>query len=309
MGVTILLNPWGEPERWFKAFSELLPDEELVLWPDNPDPSAVEMLIAWRMKRSDLATFTNLQTIFSMGAGVDQWLREGSPEVQLVRLADPAMSDEMTSYALHWVAHYQRDFDQRFDPTGSAPWGINQALVSREYRVGLLGFGQIGRRIGSAFNDLGYQVRAWTRSGVDDDWVKSYSGTEQLEAFLGDCDAVINILPNTPATAGLLTAARFAQFKPGSTFVNIGRGTVVGSEADLIAAVDAGHLGAAVLDVTNPEPPENDAPIFNHPKIRVTPHISGMTQLATAAELIAANIGRIRRGEAPFPVVDRTAGY
>lgn len=307
--MTILLNPWAEPDVWYRELSALLPDEEIVLWPDNPDPEAVEMLIAWRMKRSDLVTFTNLQTIFSMGAGADQWLRDGSPEVQLVRLADPAMNDEMAAYALHWVSHFQRRFDTVFDPTGSQLWGINTAPLAGSYRVGLLGFGQIGRRIGSAFNDLGYQLRAWTRSGVADDWVVSYQGVDELEAFLGDCDAVINILPNTEATRGLLTAERLAQFTPGATFINMGRGTVIADEADLITAADTGILRGVVLDVLTVEPPADDHPLLHHPTIRVTPHISGMTQRSSAAELIAANIKRIRKGEAPFPVVDRTAGY
>ena len=307
--MTILLNPWADPENWHETLSSLLPDEEIILWQDGIDPTDVEMLIAWRMKRDDLATFTNLRTIFSMGAGVDQWLRDGSPNVQLVRLADPAMFNEMAAYAVHWVTHYQRGFDSRYEPAGTSAWGMNSAPTSGAYRVGLLGFGQIGQRIGSAFNDLGYQVRSWTRSGVVEDWVTSYSGTDQLEVFLGDCDAVINILPNTAATQGLLTAERFAQFNRGATFINIGRGTVIADESELIAAVDEGRLGGVVLDVLKTEPPAVDAPLLHHSTIRVTPHISGMTQRSTAAKLIAANIERIRRGEEPFPVVDRSAGY
>ncbi len=307
--MSILLNPWAEPNKWLKALSALLPDEQIVVWPNNPNPSDVEMLIAWRMKRTDLASLPNLHTIFSMGAGADQWLREGSPEVQLVRLSDPAMSDEMAAYALHWVTHFQRGFDVRFDPNGDEPWGINTAPVASDYRVGLLGFGQIGQRIGTAFHELGYQMRAWTRSGVDQRWVRSYQGLDELDSFLGDCDAVINVLPNTPSTQGLLTSERFDQFVSGSTFINIGRGTIVADEAELVAAVDDGPLGAIVLDVTNPEPPGPDSPLFGHAKIHVTPHIAGMTQMASAAKLIAANIDRIRRGEAPFPIVDRVAGY
>ena len=307
--MTILLNPWTDPDEWFEKFSELLPDEELVLWPDCPDPESVEMLIAWRMKRSDLATFTNLQAILSMGAGADQWLRDGSPDVSVIRLADPGMAGEMAAYAVHWVSHFQRDFDQRFDPVNLNTWGTSTAPAAGKYKVGLLGFGQIGRRIGTAFGDLGYDVHAWSRRGVDEDWVTSFAGTEELEQFLGTCDAIVNILPNTPQTTGLLDTTRFGQFKAGATFVNIGRGTVVADEAELVAAVDSGQLGAAVLDVTNPEPPAVDAGILHHPRIRVTPHISGLTQNETAAELIAANVNRIRNGEDPFPVVDRSAGY
>lgn len=307
--MTILLNAWGEHEDWFETLSGLLPDEEIVVWPECGDRDAVEMMVAWRMKRADLATFANLHTIFSMGAGVDQWLREGSPEVRLVRLADPAMAEEMATYALHWVSHFQRGFDARFGADDLASWGTNSSPVTNEYRVGLLGFGEVGGRIGHEFAGLGYQVRAWTRSGVEDEAVTSFAGLDELEAFLGDCDAVINVLPRTDATTGLLTAERFSQFVPGATFVNMGRGTVVADEAELVAAVDDGRLGAVVLDVTNPEPPAADAPILHHPKIWVTPHISGRTRVSTAAGLIAANIGRIRRGEAPFPVVDRSVGY
>ena len=307
--MTILLNSWGEHEAWFETLSGLLPDEQIEVWPECEDREAVEMLVAWRMKRADLATFTNLHTILSMGAGVDQWLREGSPNVRLVRLADPSMADEMATYAVHWVSHFQRGFDVRFDSEDLDSWGINTAPVAGAYRVGLLGFGEIGGRIGGEFAALGYQVRAWTRSGVDDPAVTSFAGLDELEAFLGDCDAVINLLPRTDATTGLLTSERFSQFRPGATLVNMGRGTVIAEEAELIAAVDDGRLGAVVLDVTSPEPPAPDAGILHHPKIRVTPHISGMTQVSTAAGLIASNIGRIRRGEEPFPVVDRSAGY
>ena len=105
-----------------------------------------------------------------------------------------------------------------------------------------------------------------------------------------------------------LDATRFAQFG-GATFVNIGRGTVVASEDDLVAAVNAGDVGAAVLDVTSPEPPDASSPLFGHDRIVITPHIAGTTQPRSAAGLIAANVARIRVGEEPFPVVDPDAGY
>lgn len=307
--MAILINPWDNADQWFEALASRLPDEELWLWPNCPDPSEVEMLVAWRMKRSDLATFTNLRTILSMGAGVDQWLRDGSPDVQLVRLADPAMADEMATYALHWVAHFQRGFDERFDAEQLDGWGVSVTPAAGEFKVGFLGFGQIGKRIGSAFDGLGYSVRSWTRSGTELDWVESFAGAEELASFLGDCDAVINILPHTPDTIAMLTADRLNQFKAGAVFVNLGRGSVIADEADLVAAIDDGPLRAAVLDVTNPEPPAPDAPILSHPKIVITPHISGMTKVDTSAGLIADNIVRIRNGEDPFPTVDRSAGY
>ena len=307
--MSIVVNPWSKSDEWMSELARHLPGEELLLWPDVDDHEAVEMLVAWRMKRSDLASFPNLATILSMSAGTEQWQREGTPAVQIVRLVDPLMSNEMATYVLHWVVHFQRGFNARFGPEDLGRWGSEVAPGPHDYRVGILGYGTIGRRIGQAFTDLGFQVKAWSRSGTDDSSVTSYAGLENLEGFLGSCDAVVNVLPNTPATSGLLTADRWRQFKPGATFINIGRGSVVADEGELVAAVDVGQLGAVVVDVTNPEPPAPLSPLLAHPRIHVTPHIAGATQVPTAAALIAANITRIRNGEQPFPVVDTTLGY
>lgn len=291
-----------------KLFADLLPDETLWEWPDCPDPAEVEMVIAWRMRRSDLASFTNLTHIFSMGAGTEQWQKDGSPEAEIVRLSDPNMSDEMAAYALHWVSHFQRGFDASFGAAKLDAWGARDSLTPPEYPVGILGFGSIGRRIGESFQSLGYPVNAWTRSGTDAEGVTSYAGPDELAAFLGASRAVVNVLPDTEATRGLLDAGRFAEFN-GALFINIGRGTVVASEDDLVKAVESGDVSAAVLDVTSPEPPDAASPLFDHGRIVITPHIAGTTQPRSAAALIAANVNRVRAGEQPFPVVDPTAGY
>jgi len=306
--VAILVNPYAEPEMWRELFGELLPDEDLWYWPDCSDPTAVEMVIAWRMRRSDLATFTNLTHILSMGAGTEQWQKDGSPEAMIVRLSDPNMSNEMAAYAVHWVTHFQRGFEKTFTPAGLDGWGARDTPTPPEYPVGILGLGTIGGRIGAAFQSLGHPVNGWSRRGTDALGVTSYAGDDELGDFLAASRAVVNVLPDTQSTRGLLDATRFAQFG-GATFVNIGRGTVVASEDDLVAAVNAGDVGAAVLDVTSPEPPDASSPLFGHDRIVITPHIAGTTQPRSAAGLIAANVARIRAGEEPFPVVDPDAGY
>lgn len=306
--MAILVNPYAQPALWRELFSELLPDETLWFWPECLDPDDVEILIAWRMRRRDLATFTNLTHIMSMGAGTEQWQKDGSPDAQIVRLSDPNMGDEMAAYAVHWVIHFQRGFDVAFGASDLDAWGSRDAATPPEYPVGVLGFGSIGARVGEAFRSLGYPVNAWSRTGTAAAGVASYAGIDELEAFLGASRAVINVLPDTESTRGLLTADRFSQFG-GATFINIGRGTVVASEGDLVDAVDAGHVGAAVLDVTSPEPPDADSPLFGHDQIVITPHIAGTTQPRSAAALIAANVKRIRIGEDPFPVVDPVSGY
>lgn len=307
--MSIILNPWARDEEWLEALSGMLPDEEVSLWPNCPNPVDVEFVVAWRMKRADLATFDSLRAILSLGAGTEQWQKPGTPEVDIVRLSDPAMSDEMAAYALHWVIRLQRGFDVHVQQQEDSAWEQVDYVQAPDFRVGILGYGTIGRRIGQAFSDLRYPVNAWSRSGTDDVGVHSFRGADELEEFLANSDAVINVLPNTEATTGLLDSLRLAQFAPQSIFINIGRGTVLSSEADLLDALDNGPLRAAILDVTEPEPPAPNSPLFSHPGVHLTPHVAGSTQVQTASRLVADNILRIRGGEKPFPLVDRAQGY
>lgn len=306
--MAIALNPYGNPERWTELMSGLLPDEEIRVWPDLGEPSDIEFVVAWRMPRSALATFTNLQAILSVSAGAEQWLRPGTPDVPVVRLADPAMSRDMAAFCLHWVLRFHRRFDEVADQQAKGVWQQLPYVPAESYRVGILGYGTIGERIGQSFLDLGYSVNGWSRSGRTDETVQHFAGADQLSDFLAASDAVISVLPNTPETTGVLNADTFAEMRDGSVLINVGRGNAV-VETDLLAALTSGPLQAAVLDVTDPEPPEPDSPLFAHPGVHLTSHVAGQTGVETSAVLIADNIRRIRAGETPFPLLDRTRGY
>jgi glyoxylate/hydroxypyruvate reductase A len=307
--MSIVVNPFSRPDEWMRELETLLPDEALHLWPDCPDPEAVDLVVAWRMKRDDLASFPRLQAILSLGAGAEQWQNPGTPDVPIVRLADPSMADEMAAYALHWVLRLQRHFDVMDEQQNARTWEMLDHVQAQNFRVGILGYGIIGSRIGRAFSDLGYPVNVWSRSGRTDATVTSHAGDDELETFLGSSNAVINVLPSTTATRGLLDRTRLTQFADDAVFVNIGRGNVLESEDDLIDAIDNGPLRAIVLDVTNPEPPEDDSPLYRHPAVHLTPHVAGSTNVRSAARLIAENVARIRAGVAPGPLVDRSRGY
>lgn len=306
--VSIVVNPYSDPERWLAHLGTLLPDDDLYAWPEIGDPSDVEFVIGWRLPRATMRSFVNLRYVLSLSAGAEQWMQEGMPDVPVVRLEDPSMSEEMAAYALHWVLHHQRAFDQMLEQRRSRIWEEPPSVPAWDYRVGILGYGLIGRRIAAAFTELGYLVRGWSRTGGRRDDAVQYAGPDQLAEFLGDSDAVINVLPSTAETHHLLDAERLALFTNGSLLVNIGRGTTVDEEA-LLAALDDGPLAAAVLDVTDPEPPADDSPLWEHPRVILTPHVAGRTRLETAAALVVENIARIRSGGTPFPLLDRDRGY
>lgn len=306
--MTIVVNPYSQREAWIERLGAMLPDDELRLWPDTGDAATVEFAIAWRLPRATMHSFTNLRAVLSLSAGAEQWQQEGMPDVPIVRLADPAMSSEMAAYAVHWVMHHQRRFDVILEQQRQGIWDEPPSTPAWDYNVGVLGYGTIGMTIGHAFKQLGYQVSGWSRSGRSEPGVTHYAGAEQLVEFLGAVDAVVNVLPSTPETTKLLDRPRLAAMRPGSVLVNIGRGTVL-DEFALVEALDGGPLGAAVLDVTDPEPPPADSPLWNHPGVVLTPHVAGRTRLETSSELVVANIARIRSGEEPFPLLDRSVGY
>lgn len=306
--MSILLNPYRDPELWLAAFQRELPDLLVELWPDVTDPAQVEFVVATRQDIDDLGRYPKLRAILSMGAGVEQYIGPNMPDVPVVRLADPAMSDEMAAYVVHWVVHFQKRLDAYLADQADQVWREHGYTTMDEYPVGLLGFGTIGRRIARALSELGFPINAWTRTGTEEDWVTSYAGLGELNDFLAASAAVVNVLPDSPTTRGLLESDRFDHFRPGSLLVNLGRGATT-VESDLLVALNDGRVGAAVLDVADPEPMAADNELWHHPNVRITPHISGFTLVRSATQLIAANIRRILGGDEPFPLLDRSRGY
>ena len=306
--VSIMLNSFTETAEWREVLARELPDTPIQLWPDIDDPASVEFAIFWLHDPADLHRYPKLRAILSVTAGVEQFRGGGFPDVPIVRLCDQAMADEMAAYAVHWVVHFHRRLDTYLETQTEQEWHPLRMIAAHSFPVGILGFGVMGRRIGAALAHLGYPVNAWTRTGGQDPGVAHYRGPDGLEDLLRSSKTVLNVLPLTPATSGLMNADRFACFQTGSIYVAIGRGgTTV--EADLLAALDDGPLGAAVLDVTASEPLPPKSPLWRHPRVRITPHVSGFTRARTAAPLVAENIRRIRRGEQPFPLYDPRRGY
>ena len=280
----------------------------IQIWPDIDDPDSVEFAVFWLHDPEDLHRYPKLRAILAVTAGVEQFLGGGYPDVPIVRLSDTTMAGEMAAYAVHWVVHFHRCMDTYLDLQMTREWRPIRAIEAQLFTVGILGFGAMGRRVGQSLSQLGYPISAWTRTGGKDPGITHYRGPDGLEEFLRSSKAVINILPLTPQTSGLMNAERFACFQQGALYVSIGRGgTTV--ESDLLAALDHGPIGAAVLDVTRSEPLPTDSPLWGHPRVRITPHASGFIRSRTAAPLVAENIRRIQRGEQPFPLYDPQRGY
>jgi glyoxylate/hydroxypyruvate reductase A len=155
---------------------------------------------------------------------------------------------------------------------------------------------------------FGFDCAGWSRSRHEVPGVACRAGSGELHPFLARSDILVCLLPLTDATRGFLDAALFAKCPKGVSLVHVGRGPQVVA-ADLLQALDEGHLAEAVLDVTDPEPLPPDHALWSHPRVRLTPHIASMTQPETAARAAIDNLRRFARGEPLVGLVDRSRGY
>jgi len=298
-------------ESWRGRFARLMPDLEVRVWPEElGDPAGIEFALVWQPEPGLLASLPNLKAIFSLGMGVDHVFADPQlpTHVPIARMVDSNLIDRMSDYVLLSVLHYHRDADKYDQDQAAGLWAPAAAPHASTRRVGLAGLGAIGRDCARKLTLLGFDVAGWSRSPKSVEGVTSFHGTEGFEPFLARSDYVVCLLPLTAETEGILDARAFAAMPAGGGVINVARGAHV-VDADLIDALDSGHLAFAKLDVFRTEPPPADHPFWKHPKIRMTPHVAGITDPETAATQVVQNIRRVRAGEPLLNPVDPARGY
>lgn len=172
----------------------------------------------------------------------------------------------------------------------------------RGQAVLILGYGAIGRRLVEMLKPFDMKIIVYRRKARGDEGVPVVTGG-QLEHALAQADHVVDILPDSVETRAFCDAGHFGMIKPGAVFYNIGRGTTVDQEA-LLGALRSGRLGAAWLDVTEPEPLPEGHPLLAEPCCHITPHVAGghKDELKTLVGHFLDNFARFVRGE---PLIDR----
>ncbi|SCB54989.1 glyoxylate/hydroxypyruvate reductase A [Bradyrhizobium shewense] len=295
--------------EWARFFAERAPDIPFRLWPDIGDPADIRYLVAW-VPPDDIATrFPNLELVFSVGAGVDQFDATKVPaNIPLVRMLEPGIAETMVEYVTMAVLGLHRDLLNFIDQQKQQVWREIRITPAKRRRVGVMGLGQLGQAVLERLKVFGFPLSGWNRSARGIEGVTCYAGADALPAFLSQADILVCLLPLTDETRGILNADLFARLPRGASLVNVGRGPHL-VEADFLAALDSGALSGAVLDVTEPEPLPEGHPFWRHPRILLTPHNASMTTPDTAVDFVLDVIDRHRRGEELPGRVDRSRGY
>jgi phosphoglycerate dehydrogenase-like enzyme len=172
--------------------------------------------------------------------------------------------------------------------------------------VVILGAGSIGRRLATVLSAFEALPVLFARHSP----AARLHTRKELDAALAAADVVINTLPHTPETIGLMDRERLARMKPDALFVNVGRGSAVDEQA-LVDLLNQGRLGGAVLDVTAQEPLPAESPLWLHPRVLLTQHTGGRFPGETKAKLdvFLGNFRRFVAGQPLENVVDLARGY
>ncbi|HEY0213772.1 MAG TPA: glyoxylate/hydroxypyruvate reductase A [Paenirhodobacter sp.] len=305
----------AEPELWGE-YQPALQDAltragvaaQLVL-PGQIAPEAVDYIVfAPAGPISDFAPYTRTRAVLSLWAGVERIVGNATLTQPLCRMVDDGLERGMVEWVTGHVLRHHLDID-RWIGAQDGVWR-NDVFppLATERRVTVLGLGVLGAACARMLAHIGFDTAGWSRSPKAIPGIHCLSGADGLTQALQRADILVSILPNTPQTQGLLNAETLALLPRGAVIVNPGRGSLI-DDAALLAALDAGQVGHATLDVFNTEPLPVDHPYWAHPRVTVTPHIAAATRPGTAAAVIAENI---RRGEAGAPflhLVDRGRGY
>lgn len=315
MAFLFILPTWPV-EVWTTAMKKVAPGLDVRVWPDQMgNVDEIEYCAAWLPPPGVVKSLPNLKVIMSLGAGVDAILKDPTlpDNVPIVRVNDPDLTGRMTEYiVLHVLMHHRQQ--RRIDENQRRKvWDSFPTHAARDLSVGIMGLGVMGVDSAIRLRDIGFRVAGWSRSRKEIPGVESFAGAEEFDAFLARTDVLVSLLPATADTDGIINRATIRKLSRKGPFgapivINAGRGRQQVAD-DILAALDAGELHAATLDVFVPEPLPPKSPLWTHPKVTVTPHCAADSDPETICAYVAANIARHHRGEKLENLVDRARGY
>ncbi len=307
--IDIKLPDWMKDEELQQGLLKIYPQSDIRCAAEPGNLDEIEMIAVSTYHAGEALRYPNLKLVQKVGAGVNSILADQSlPEpVQVARVKSETPGQEIAEYSLACVLQEQRHLRVYSNNQSRWRWQALPPRQAEKTTVAVLGLGLIGSITAQRFVDNRFKVTGWSRTKKSLPGVECYFGEKQFSTLLKTADYVVSVLPSTPDTVNLFNDEVFALMKPGAVIINCGRGDLI-NEVDLIQALDNGLLGAAILDVMQIEPLPVNSPMWRHPKIVLTPHVSGW-HLGNGIDDIAENLRRLDNGEALLHLVDRKRGY
>lgn len=282
---------------------------DIEIWPRVEYKERVTFAVSWNHPDKVLDSYPNLNTVSSLGAGVDHLLKDNAipKAVKLARVMIPSLKTQMAEYVLNAIQNYRFNTSRYVDQKREGFWSKHDPVPLEDCTVGILGMGEMGSSVAELLNTNGYSVNGWSTSGKAIDGVTSFS-KDELDEFLSTTNILVCLLPLTKDTDGILELDLFKKLRRPAFVINVARGKHL-VEEDLLYALDTGVLAGACLDVFEKEPLPNNHLFWNRPKIMITPHIASITSPKEAAKQILENYKRSLSGMELLNGINKEKGY
>ncbi|KOC68674.1 Glyoxylate/hydroxypyruvate reductase A [Habropoda laboriosa] len=242
-------------------------------------------------------------------------LRDKKINYTITRFSDKAFGLAMSEYVIAHIFNFERAQRQQYDNQKNNQWltdgKISNHRLICDLSVGILGLGNIGKSIAQKLKTFGASVWGMTRTPLKEklDYLDEHRTTECLPEMLTNCDYIINVLPSSKNTVGLLNGNVLQNCtNRGSILINIGRGTII-KEADLLNALKQQWILGAVLDVFEEEPLPKESKLWKLPQVTISPHISGITRAQDVVQFFNENYQKFVKGEKLLNTVNVEEGY
>ncbi|MEO3944807.1 D-2-hydroxyacid dehydrogenase [Gorillibacterium sp. CAU 1737] len=256
------------------------------------------------------AGFGNVKWVHALSAGVDFFLNNRTwPEEVLLTRTICSFGRMISEYCLSYLLRHTQKHEIFQGLNAQSKWGGRGELPTtiRGLRVVLFGTGVIGTEIAQMLTDLGMSVSGVSRSGERKAPFLEVATPDSCSALLEQADWVISTLPYTEETERMFNRTLFSKLQQAG-FINVGRGKTV-DEQELLHALDENHLHTAVLDVTFVEPLPSSSPLWTHPGVWITPHISAVTPSGEGADCFLDTLNKREQGEPLANQVGLNRGY
>lgn len=306
----VLIFENKNPKPWEKALKKKLTNTTIEVYPNVKNKQTVDFVICWKPIKNIFEQFPNIKIIQSVGASIEHIT--GSQTINkdsiVTRIVDERLSNDMWEFLLTIVLSELKNTQTYLEQQTENTWKQHEYKTIDNTTISILGLGKIGGYVAEKFAKIGFNVKGWSNSSKQILNVKSYNGENEFDSFLKNSDFLINLLPLTNKTTGILNKKTFLKLPKNAFLINVGRGEHL-VDADLIHALDNSIISGAFLDVFINEPLSKEHPFWNHSKIKITPHVASLTNVDTAIEQIAENYKRFLNKETLLNVVSLKKGY
>lgn len=310
---------FSPPQEFLSELSNISGDIEVIVCTKReelksclPRTEILITLFAWPDAEL-IRLASNLKWIQALTAGVDFFPLEEIKQQDIILTCGRGIHKiYMAEYAIGAMINLARNLHLMFRNQLKGNWDRSIAQDEIYGRTaGIIGLGSIGQEIARKASILGMRVIGVKNTPRPLEWVDRVYGPMEMGEVFKQSDYVINLLPDTQSTRGLIDKTLFALMNKSACFINLGRGSTV-NQADLIDALRKKTIRAAVSDVYEKEPLPANSPLWELENVILTPHIAGASPqyLDRAMEIIRHNLNvYLSRAGQMINVVDLTKGY